>query len=169
MHMQCEQHFISNPHWRLKISSRKATPDRALSNIPKMPAPPSDLKDQAPPEISGQLAQGASRKALQPLQPLQTAAVHSTTTGISKDTAQTAHDFMSSTTRRMSDAQSPHSPGLTDELMQQTHVFWDSTATRRKSHSKHLPDVTLPGMTDQVVQGMVEFVETAEGKSSKND
>jgi hypothetical protein len=64
----------------------------------------------------------------------------------------------------MSDAQSPHSPGLTDELMQQTHVFWDSTATRRTSHSKYLPDVTSPGMTDQVVEGVFEFVEGAQGK-----
>jgi len=128
-----------------------------------MPVPPSDLKDQAPQEMSGQLGKDPARKALQPLKTTRPSA--DSTTGISEETAQTAHDFMLSTTRRMSDAQSPHSPGLTDELMQQTHVFWDSTATRRKSHSKHLPDVTLPGMTDQVVQGMVEFVEVAEGKT----
>jgi hypothetical protein len=52
--------------------------------------------------------------------------------------------------------------------MQQTHVFWDSTATRRKSHSKHLPDVTLPGMTDHVVEGVLEFVEGTEGKSNND-
>jgi hypothetical protein len=131
-----------------------------------MPVPPSDLKGQAPQETSGQMAKDATRKALQPLHTAGSSA--DSATGISEETAQTAHDFMLSTTRRMSDAQSPHSPGLTDELMQQTHVFWDSTATRRKSHSKHLPDVTLPGMTDQVVQGMVEFVEGAEGKSNND-
>jgi hypothetical protein len=112
--------------------------------------------------MSGQLAKDSARKALQPLQSPESSA-HSTT-GISEDAAKSAHDFISSTTRRMSDAQSPHSPGLTDELMQQTHVFWDSTATRRTSHSKYLPDVTSPGMTDQVVEGVFEFVEGAQGK-----
>ena len=106
------------------------------------------------------------RNALQPLHTADSAAP--STTGISDDTAKTAHDFMASTIRRMSDAQSPHSPGLTDELMQQTHVFWDATATRRKSHSKYLPDVTLPGMTDQVVEGVLEFVEGTEGKSNND-
>jgi len=124
-----------------------------------MQSPPSNLKEQARQEISGQMTKDSGRKALQPLQ--------TATTGISDDVAKSAHDFMLSTTRRMSDAQSPHSPGLTDELMQQTHVFWDSTATRRKSHSKYLPDVTLPGMTDQVVEGVFDFVEEAEGKSNE--
>jgi hypothetical protein len=131
-----------------------------------MAVPPTNLKDPATQEMSGQGVQGPTRKTLQPLQTTAASPSAPFTTGISEDTAQTAHDFMRSTMRRMSDAQSPHSPGLTDELMQQTHVFWDSTATRRKSHSKHLPDVTLPGMTDRVVQGMVEFVETAESKSN---
>ena len=121
---------------------------------------------QARQEISGQMAKESARNALQPLHTADSAVP--STTGISDDTAKTAHDFMTSTTRRMSDAQSPHSPGLTDELMQQTHVFWDSTATRRKSHSKHLPDVTLPGMTDQVVEGVLEFVEGTEGKSNND-
>jgi hypothetical protein len=117
---------------------------------------------QARQEISGQKTKESARNALQHLHTADSGP--SSTTGISDDTAKTAHDFMTSTTRRMSDAQSPHSPGLTDELMQQTHVFWDSTATRRKSHSKYLPDVTLPGMTDQVVEGVLEFVEGTEGK-----
>lgn len=138
-----------------------------------MPAPPTNLKDPAPQEMSGHHGvQDAAGKTLPPLRTTAAAAATPSghaTTGISEDAAQTAYDFMRSTTRRMSDAQSPHSPGLTDELMQQTHVFWDSTATRRKSHSKYLPDVTLPGMTDRVVQGMVDFVETAEGKSSNNN
>jgi hypothetical protein len=125
-----------------------------------MSVSPSDLKDQAAPQSSGQMAKDHGRKALNPLQTTDPSAHH--TTGISDDTVKTAHDFMASTTRRMSDAHSPHSPGLTDELMQQTHVFWDSTATRRKSHSKHLPDVTLPGMTDQVVEGMSDFAEVFE-------
>jgi hypothetical protein len=51
--------------------------------------------------------------------------------------------------------------------MQQTHVFWDSTATRRKSHSKYLPDVTSPGMTDQIVEGFSRFIEDAEDKSNE--
>jgi hypothetical protein len=121
---------------------------------------------QARQEIAGQMTKEPGRNALQPLQTAHSA--HPSTTGISDDTAKTAHDFMVSTTRRMSDAQSPHSPGLTDELMQQTHVFWDATATRRKSHSKYLPDVTLPGMTDQVVEGVLEFVEGTEGKSNND-
>jgi hypothetical protein len=121
---------------------------------------------QARQDISGQMTKESGRHALQPLQTADSAAP--STTGISDDTAQTAHDFMASTTRRMSDAQSPHSPGLTDELLQQTHVFWDATATRRKSHSKYLPDVTLPGMTDQVVEGVLEFVEGTEGKSNND-
>ena len=66
----------------------------------------------------------------------------------------------------MSDAQSPHSPGLTDQLMQDTHVFWDSTATRRESHSKYLPDVTLPGMTDEIIEEAIEFVDAAEGRKA---
>ena len=121
---------------------------------------------QARQEISGQMTKESARNALQPLHTADSAAP--STTGISDDTAKTAHDFMASTIRRMSDAQSPHSPGLTDELMQQTHVFWDATATRRKSHSKYLPDVTLPGMTDQVVEGVLEFVEGTEGKSNND-
>lgn len=122
-----------------------------------MTDPPSDIKDHR------QRAKDSGRRSLQSLQTADHSA-HSTT-GISDDAAKTAHDFISSTTRRMSDAQSPHSPGLTDELLQQTHVFWDSNATRRRSHSKYLPDETLPGMTDQVVEDVSVFVETAEGES----
>jgi hypothetical protein len=84
--------------------------------------------------------------------------------GISDDAAKQAHDFLTGSMRRMSDAQSPHSPGLNDELVKQTHVFWDSTATRRESHSKYLPDVTLPGMTDEVVEEALEFIEGTEGE-----
>src|SRR2546423_5414152 len=102
-----------------------------------MADPPTNLKDPARQEMSGQRVEEPTRKTLQPLHTATSPTAHSTT-GISEDAAQTAQDFMRSTTRRMSDAQSPHSPGLTDELMQQTHVFWDSTATRRKSHSKYL-------------------------------
>lgn len=127
-----------------------------------MASPPADIKSKD---------QTSTHK---PLQPLRTAPnpqhpIHhrrTSTTGITDDTAQTAHDFVSSTTRRLSDAQSPHSPGLTDELMQQTHTFWDSTATRRKSHSKYLPDGTVPGMTDQVVGAVGDFVKVTEGESA---
>ncbi|KAF7505417.1 hypothetical protein GJ744_000963 [Endocarpon pusillum] len=128
-----------------------------------MAGPPSDMKDHTHQGVSGQMAKDPAHKPLQPLQTGQ----HPThaTTGISDEAAKTAHDFISSTTRRMSDAQSPHSPGLTDELLQQTHVFWDSNATRRKSHSKYLADETLPGMTDQVVEEVSVFVEAAEGEA----
>ncbi len=127
-----------------------------------MAGPPTDIKDHAHQEVSGEMEKGPARKLVQPLQTTQRSP-HAAT-GISDDAAKTAHDFISSTTRRMSDAQSPHSPGLTDELLQQTHVFWDSNATRRKSHSKYLPDETLPGMTDQVVENVAVFVEAAEGE-----
>jgi len=150
--------LYSNVYW-----NGQAVPE--YGEYCKMQVPPSNLKEQARQEISGQMTKDSGRKALQPLQTADSSAIF--TTGISDDTAKTAHDFMVSTTRRMSDAQSPHSPGLTDELMQQTHVFWDSTATRRKSHSKYLPDVTLPGMTDRVVEGVFDFVEGAEGKSNE--
>lgn len=111
------------------------------------------------------MSKDTAGKRLQPLQTTDSSALSKT--GISDDAAKTAHDFMMSTTRRMSDAQSPHSPGLTDELMQQTHVFWDSTATRRQSHSKYLPDVTLPGMTDQVVEGVFDSIDDPEFKSNE--
>ena len=137
-----------------------------LDHIPKMTLPPSDREDQARQEGSGQMAKGSAQKKLQSLQTVDRS--NHSTTGISDDTAKTAHDFISSTTRRMSDAHSPHSPGLTDELMQQTHVFWDSTATRRKSHSKYLPDETLPGITDQVVDDVSVFVEVAEGEGNND-
>jgi hypothetical protein len=130
-----------------------------------MQVTPSALKEQAGQEISGQMSKDTARQKLQHLQTTDSSALSKT--GISDDAAKTAHDFMMSTTRRMSDAQSPHSPGLTDELMQRTHVFWDSTATRRQSHSKYLPDVTLPGMTDQVVEGVFDFIEDAEIKSNE--
>jgi hypothetical protein len=128
-----------------------------------MASPPTNLKDRTHQHVSGHSAKGSSHRTMQPLQ-TDNPSTHPTT-GISDDTAKTAHDFMSSTTRRLSDAQSPHSPGLTDELMQQTHVFWDSNATRRKSHSKYLPDETLPGMTDQVVKDVGVFVDEAERES----
>lgn len=130
-----------------------------------MQVPPSNLKEQAGQEVSGQMSKNTARHGLKPLQTTDSSAL--STTGISDDVAKTAHDFMTSTTRRMSDAQSPHSPGLTNELMQQTHVFWNSTATRRESHSKYLPDVTSPGITDQVVEGVFDFTEEAEGKSNE--
>ena len=126
----------------------------------------SNFGEQPQQEIPGQMTKDQSRQRLQPLQT--GASPGPSTTGISDDAAQTAHDFITKTTRRMSDSQSPRSPGLTDELMQQTHMFWDSTATRRMSHSKHLPDVTSPGMTDQVVEGVLEFVEGAETKSNND-
>lgn len=127
-----------------------------------MAGPPTEIKDHAHQEVSAHMAKDPARKPVQPLQATQ----HSphAATGISDNAAKTAHDFISTTTRRMSDSQSPHSPGLTDELLQQTHVFWDSNATRRKSHSKYLPDETLPGMTDQVVEDVSVFVDTAEGE-----
>jgi hypothetical protein len=124
-----------------------------------MSSPPTNLKDQVQPKTLDQMAKGPAGK---PLQSLQTPH-RPHPTGISDESAKEAHDFMQSTTRRMSDSQSAHSPGLTDELVQQNHVFWDSNATRRKSHSKYLPDVTLPGMTDEVIEGVLEFEEAAEG------
>lgn len=133
----------------------------------KEPTSPSDSKhdtytgvDKTTPEGSSTLPSTATRK---PLHPVQTG--HATsTTGISDDAAKEAHDFMVSTTRRLSETQSPHSPGLTDQLMQDTHVFWNATATRRESHSKHLPDVTLPGMTDEILEDALEFVDSVEGR-----
>jgi hypothetical protein len=133
----------------------------------KAPTSPSDSKDETytgvdklTPEASSTLSSSATRK---PLRPVQTG-LSTSTTGISDDAAKEAHDFMLSSTRRLSETQSPHSPGLTDQLMQDTHVFWNATATRRESHSKHLPDVTLPGMTDEILEEALEFVDGVEGR-----
>jgi hypothetical protein len=133
----------------------------------KAPTSPSDSKDETytgvdklTPEASSTLSSSATRKSLRPVQ----TGLSTSTTGISDDAAKEAHDFMLSSTRRLSETQSPHSPGLTDQLMQDTHVFWNATATRRESHSKHLPDVTLPGMTDEILEEALEFVDGVEGR-----
>jgi hypothetical protein len=133
----------------------------------KAPTSPSDSKDETytgvdklTPEASSTLSSSATRKSLRPVQ----TGLSTSTTGISDDAAKEAHDFMRSSTRRLSETQSPHSPGLTDQLMQDTHVFWNATATRRESHSKHLPDVTLPGMTDEILEEALEFVDGVEGR-----
>lgn len=133
----------------------------------KVPTSPSDSKDETytgvdklTPEASSTLSSSATRKSLRPVQ----TGLSTSTTGISDDAAKEAHDFMLSSTRRLSETQSPHSPGLTDQLMQDTHVFWNATATRRESHSKHLPDVTLPGMTDEILEEALEFVDGVEGR-----
>jgi hypothetical protein len=134
-----------------------------------MPTLPSNSKGEAQHGVAGQIAKDASsflssqgaKGKVPPLQTTEPSAAHPGT-GISDEVAKEAHDFILSSTRRMSDSQSPHSPGLTDELMKQTHVFWDSTATRRESHSKHIPDVTLPGMTDEVIEEALEFTESTE-------
>lgn len=82
--------------------------------------------------------------------------------GISDNAAESATNFMRNTTRRLSDSQSPRSPGLTDDLAEKSHRFMDSTATHATSHSKHIPDVTSPGVTDEVVDPLNEFVKNAE-------
>lgn len=55
-----------------------------------------------------------------------------------------------------------HSPGLTDDLADKAHSFF-VTSKRRHSHSKHIPDITEPGLTDKVVQDVGVFEEQAEG------
>ncbi|KIW56850.1 hypothetical protein PV05_05471 [Exophiala xenobiotica] len=97
--------------------------------------------------------------------------------GISDDVAQSAHDFMSGTIRRSSSgvtddaATAAHDfmrsakgtgPGLTDELAEKSHKFMDGPATHRESHSKYVPDVTVPGLTDQIVEEALEFEDNVE-------
>ncbi|KIW12477.1 hypothetical protein PV08_09754 [Exophiala spinifera] len=101
--------------------------------------------------------------------------------GISDDVAKSAHDFMAGTIRRSSSgvtddaAMAAHEfmrrakgtgPGLTDDLTDKAHKFMVGPATHRESHSKYLPDVTVPGLTDQIVEEAVEFEDSIE-KSSK--
>jgi len=104
--------------------------------------------------------------------------------GISDDAAQTAHDFMAGTIRRSSSGLSDDAaraardfmrsgkgssgPGLNDDLTEKMHTFIDGPATHRESHSKYLPDVTLPGITDEVVEEAVEFVDGVEKTSTKS-
>ncbi|KIW75886.1 hypothetical protein Z517_10631 [Fonsecaea pedrosoi CBS 271.37] len=102
--------------------------------------------------------------------------------GISDDAAKSAHDFMAGTIRRSSSgvtddaARAAHdfmrfssnrAPGLNDDLTQKMHSFMEGPATHRESHSKYLPDVTLPGITDEVVEEAVEFVDAVEKSASK--
>ncbi|KAJ9662028.1 hypothetical protein H2198_001570 [Neophaeococcomyces mojaviensis] len=106
-----------------------------------------------------------------------------TSSGISDDAATSAHEFMAGNIRRSSSgvtddaakaarefvrlaqAQSKP-PGLNDDLVDKTHKFLDGNATNRTSHSKHLPDVTIPGMTDQILEEALEFEDSVE-KSGK--
>jgi hypothetical protein len=53
-------------------------------------------------------------------------------------------------------------PGLNDDLTDKAHTFMNGPATHRESHSKYLPDVTLPGLTDDIAEEALEFVDTAE-------
>ncbi|KIX10010.1 uncharacterized protein Z518_01091 [Rhinocladiella mackenziei CBS 650.93] len=97
--------------------------------------------------------------------------------GISDDAAKSAHDFMAGAIRRSSSgitdeaAKAAHDfmqaskasgPGLSDDLTEKAHKFMDGPATHRESHSKHLPDVTLPGITDEIVEEALEFEESVE-------
>ncbi|KAJ9612254.1 hypothetical protein H2200_003851 [Cladophialophora chaetospira] len=100
--------------------------------------------------------------------------------GISDDAAKTAHDFMAGTIRRSSSGVTDDAansarefmrtskgsgPGLSDDLANKAHTFMEGPATHRESHSKHLPDVTLPGITDEVAEEALEFVDGAEKTS----
>lgn len=102
---------------------------------------------------------------------------HRSSSGISDDAARSAHEFMSGTIRRSSSgvtdeaAQAAHDfmrtskgtgPGLNDDLTEKAHKFLDGPATHRESHSKYLPDVTLPGVTDEIAEEALEFVEAVE-------
>ncbi|KAI1617993.1 hypothetical protein EDD36DRAFT_459653 [Exophiala viscosa] len=97
--------------------------------------------------------------------------------GISDDVAKSAHDFMAVTIRRSSSgisddaATAAHNfmrsvkgtgPGLNDDLTEKAHIFMDGPATHCESHSKYLPDVTVPGVTDQIAEEALEFVDNAE-------
>jgi hypothetical protein len=97
--------------------------------------------------------------------------------GISDDAAQSAHDFMAGTIRRSSTGVTDDAarlarefvrsskgtgPGLSDELTEKAHTFMEGPAIRRESHSKYLPDVTLPGVTDEIVEEALEFVDGVE-------
>ncbi|OAP61060.1 hypothetical protein AYL99_03261 [Fonsecaea erecta] len=105
--------------------------------------------------------------------------------GISDDAAKSAHDFMAGTIRRSSSgvtddaaraarefvrssssSGSSKAPGLNDDLTQKMHNFMEGPATHRESHSKYLPDVTMPGITDEVVEEAVEFVDGVEKTTS---
>ena len=106
-----------------------------------------------------------------------TSAHRRSSSGISDEVAKSAHDFMAGTIRRASSgvtddaaraardfmrSSKPSGPGLSDSLTEQTHRFLDGPATHRESHSKHLPDVTIPGMTDEIVEEALEFVDSVE-------
>ncbi|OCT55090.1 hypothetical protein CLCR_03048 [Cladophialophora carrionii] len=113
-----------------------------------------------------------------PTTALPTGASHRrSSSGISEDAAQSAHDFMSSTIRRSSSgvtddaaraarefmrSSTDSGPGLNDDLADKMHKFMQGPATHRESHSKHLPDVTLPGITDEVAEEALEFVDGVE-------
>jgi len=106
-----------------------------------------------------------------------------TSSGISDDVASSAHEFMAGNIRRSSSgvtddaAKAAHDfvrlaqgqgkrPGLNDDLVDKAHKFLDGPATHRTSHSAYLPDVTIPGMTDQIVEEALEFEDSIE-KSGK--
>jgi len=113
-----------------------------------------------------------------PTTALPTGASHRrSSSGISDDAAQTAHDFMAGTIRRSSSGVTDDAaraarefmrsskgsgPGLNDDLADKMHQFMQGPATHRESHSKHLPDVTLPGITDEVAEEALEFVDAME-------
>ncbi|KIW71198.1 hypothetical protein PV04_03393 [Phialophora macrospora] len=113
-----------------------------------------------------------------PTTALPTGASHRrSSSGISDDAAKSAHDFMAGTIRRSSSGVTDdaaraarefmHSPkgsgpGLNDDLADKMHRFMEGPATHRESHSKYLPDVTVPGITDEVAEEALEFVDGVE-------
>lgn len=107
-----------------------------------------------------------------------------TSSGISDDAAKSAHDFMAGTIRRSSSgvtddaaraardfmrssssSSGNHGPGLSDDLTEKMHRFMEGPATHRESHSKHIPDVTVPGVTDEIAEEALEFVDGVENSS----
>jgi len=82
--------------------------------------------------------------------------IRRSSSGVTDDAAEAARDFV-----RSAQAQGTR-PGLSDDIVSKAHKFLDGTATHRTSHSKHLPDVTLPGVTDQIAEEALEFEESIE-------
>ncbi|KIW27186.1 uncharacterized protein PV07_06948 [Cladophialophora immunda] len=153
----------------LPFSNRHNSP----SYPPSPPPPTMESKQEAPttalPTTSSS-GMGASHRR--------------SSSGISDDAAKSAHDFMAGTIRRSSSgvtddaaraardfvrssSASNKAPGLSDDLTQKMHNFMEGPATHRESHSKYLPDVTLPGITDEVVEEAVEFVDAVEKTAPK--
>lgn len=84
--------------------------------------------------------------------------IRRSSSGVTDEAATAAHDFMRTAKGT--------GPGLTDDLTDKAHKFMVGPATHRESHSKYLPDVTVPGLTDQIVEEAVEFEDSVE-KDSK--